>query len=91
MIELWHKKATNIIGKLGHWGFQKHVQLCCSFNRSKKYKLSKLIPVFESSEKKLAKDLPTDFHSKYMGYVTSLNGTIYPKDEMSKIFKLINS
>lgn len=51
----------------------------------------KLIPVFESSEKNLAKNLPTDFHSKYMGYVTSLNGNIYPKDEMSKIFKLINS
>nr|XP_047123343.1 uncharacterized protein LOC124806449 isoform X2 [Hydra vulgaris]XP_047123344.1 uncharacterized protein LOC124806449 isoform X2 [Hydra vulgaris]XP_047123345.1 uncharacterized protein LOC124806449 isoform X2 [Hydra vulgaris]XP_047123346.1 uncharacterized protein LOC124806449 isoform X2 [Hydra vulgaris] len=47
----------------------------------------KLIPVFNKNENKNFKEPKTEFHSKYLGYVTSLNGDLYPKDKMLKVFK----
>ncbi|CAF3283820.1 unnamed protein product [Rotaria sp. Silwood2] len=53
------------------------------------YAHAKLIPVITKNDysEKSNINLPTEFHPKYIGYVTSLDGPLVPKEEMQKVFQ----
>lgn len=51
----------------------------------------KLIPVNIKNEKDTSKELPVEFHAKYVGYVSSLDGPLFPREEMQRLFNKLKT